>query len=276
MPASDALELARFFTRHPRLTVLSGAGCSTASGIPDYRDESGEWKHARPVQFADFVGSAAVRRRYWARSYLGWARISSAAPNQAHYALARLEQSGYIERLITQNVDGLHRLAGSRKVVDLHGVLRVVRCLGCGGITDRVELQDELARRNAGWDGSATGYAPDGDANVGQNDVSGFDVPDCTRCGGILKPDVVFFGENVPRDRVNECSESLRRSDALLVVGSSLMVYSGFRFARQANAAGKPIAIVNRGRTRADDIAASRFAGDCGALLAGAAACLSV
>ena len=275
MSASDALELARFVTRHPRLTVLSGAGCSTASGIPDYRDELGEWKHARPVQFADFLNSAAVRQRYWARSYLGWARISDAAPNRAHYALARLEQSGYVERLITQNVDGLHRRAGSRKVIDLHGVLRVVRCLGCGGMTDRIELQHELERRNAGWEGGAIAYAPDGDADLGQKDVTVFDVPDCARCGGILKPDVVFFGENVPRDRVDECSESLRRSDALLVVGSSLMVYSGFRFARQAKAAGKPIAIVNRGRTRADDIAASRFAGDCGALLAGAAACLS-
>lgn len=275
MPSSDTLELARFVSRHPRLTVLSGAGCSTASGIPDYRDEMGEWKHARPVQFADFVGSAAVRQRYWARSYLGWARISGAAPNKAHYALADLERSGYVERLITQNVDDLHRLAGSRKVVDLHGVLRVVRCLACSAMIDRAELQDQLERRNAGWDGSATAYAPDGDAAVGRNDIVRFEVPDCVRCGGILKPDVVFFGENVPRDRVRDCTDSLQRSDALLVVGSSLMVYSGFRFVRQANAAGKPIAIVNRGRTRADDLAAGRFTGDCGELLAGAAARLA-
>lgn len=262
-----ALQLADFVSRHPRLTVLSGAGCSTASGIPDYRDASGAWKHPKPVQYADFLGSAAIRQRYWARSYVGWRRISAATPNDAHFALAKLERAGFVESLITQNVDDLHRRAGSRNVVDLHGVLRIVRCIACAATMERSELQEQLADRNAGWAGGQARSAPDGDAQVDDRDIAGFSVPDCAHCGGILKPDVVFFGENVPRKRVAHCRSSLQRSDALLVVGSSLMVYSGFRFARQAEQSGQPIVIVNQGKTRADDLAARRFTADCGRLL---------
>lgn len=270
----NAHQLADFVSRH-RLTVLSGAGCSTASGIPDYRDASGAWKHPKPVQYADFIGSAAVRQRYWARSYVGWQRISAATPNDAHFALADLERAGFVETLITQNVDDLHRRAGSRNVVDLHGVLRSVRCLACETLLERTELQEQLARQNAGWAGGNADSAPDGDAHVDGGDIAGFSVPDCSHCGGILKPDVVFFGENVPRQRVERCKESLQRSDALLVVGSSLMVYSGFRFARQAEQAGQPIVIVNQGRTRADGLAARRFSTDCGRLLQDTAAQLA-
>ena len=269
--SNDPTELAKFVRRHPRLTVLSGAGCSTASGIPDYRDEAGQWKHARPVQYADFIGSEAVRQRYWARSFVGWRRISEAAPNEAHYALARLESAGFIDTLITQNVDNLHRRAGSRNVVDLHGVLHVVRCLGCSSRTERSEFQAELEGRNAGWTAGAASTKPDGDAAVSSERSESFSVPDCRQCGGVLKPDVVFFGENVPRERVQTCLDSLHRSDALLVVGSSLMVYSGYRFALKANRANRPIAIINQGVTRADELATHRFSADCGELLAGAA-----
>ena len=191
---SSAPQLADFVARHPRLAVLSGAGCSTGSGIPDYRDENGEWKHAKPVQYADFVGSDAVRRRYWARSFLGWSRVASARPNAAHYALADLERSGFIERLITQNVDDLHRRAGSRRVTDLHGVLSVVLCLSCERTMPRAELQRELERRNSDWAADVEGFAPDGDASIDAEASRDFDVPDCPACGGLLKPDVVFFG----------------------------------------------------------------------------------
>ncbi len=271
MDSTDATQLADFLNRHPRLTVLSGAGCSTASGIPEYRDDAGEWKHARPVQYAEFVGSAEVRQRYWARSYVGWSRIHRAEPNRAHLALAEIERSGFVERLITQNVDNLHRRAGSHRVVDLHGILERVCCLACGSRSPRADLQRELERRNAGWAAHAQRWAPDGDAVLDPQAAQSFSVPDCARCGGVLKPDVVFFGENVPRRRVQACRDALERSDALLVVGSSLMVFSGFRFARQASDSGKPIAIVNRGRTRADDLATRRFHGDCGELLAAVA-----
>lgn len=272
---NDAETLARFIGENPKLTVLSGAGCSTASGIPEYRDDDGEWKHARPVQYAEFVNSTATRRRYWARSYIGWQNMSRAKPNPAHDALAGLERRGYVKRLITQNVDNLHRRAGSEKVIDLHGVLAVVRCLSCERRIDRDAVQALLEAMNPDWAAASAGPAPDGDARVDPADTLDFRVPGCPDCGGMLKPDVVFFGESVPRERVELCRRSLNRSDALLVVGSSLMVYSGFRFARQARAAGKPIAIVNRGRTRADDLAAVKLGGDCGELLSAAAAALS-
>lgn len=267
---TNASILAGFIADHPRLTILSGAGCSSASGIPEYRDDDGEWVHARPVQFANFVGSADVRKRYWARSFVGWRRMSKAEPNTAHRALARLENSGYVRALITQNVDNLHRSAGSRNVIDLHGVLRVVRCLGCDRRLSRYDVQIELERLNPDWAATITGIAPDGDAHIAGADSRDFRIPPCSGCGGILKPDVVFFGENVPRERVAEARRALAESDALVVVGSSLMVFSGFRFAREANASGKPVVIVNRGRTRADDLASVKITADCGETLAAA------
>jgi NAD-dependent SIR2 family protein deacetylase len=254
--------------QHARLTVLSGAGCSTDSGIPDYRDDDGNWKHARPVQFADFLRDATVRRRYWARSFAGWQRISAAEPNAAHNALVHLESVGRLACLITQNVDNLHRRAGNRNVIDLHGVLHRVRCLACREAISREHLQRQLAALNPRWEVAVAGYAPDGDAQLPEAAADSFEVPDCEQCGGLLKPDVVFFGETVPPDRVQLARSQLAASDALLVVGSSLMVWSGYRFAKLAAESGKPLAIINRGRTRADDLADCKVSADCAETLA--------
>jgi len=259
--------LREFIDRHPRLAVLTGAGVSTGSGIPDYRDEHGEWKRARPVEFRPFMTKPEVRRRYWSRSTVGWPIISGAQPNAAHRALARLEERGRVSLLITQNVDGLHEGAGSRNVIDLHGNLRLVRCMDCGYEVPRADLQRRLLADNPTWADVAATVAPDGDVDIESRDTSGFVVPDCPQCGGILKPDVVFFGENVPRERVARAFDGVAQADALLVVGSSLMVYSGFRFAEAAAAAGKPIAAVNLGRTRADHLLALKISERCDAAL---------
>ena len=243
-----------FLHAHPRLAVLTGAGVSTRSGIPDYRDEQGEWKRARPVEFQPFMTNPQVRQRYWARSTVGWPIISQARPNDAHLALARLEAGGLVETLITQNVDGLHSAAGSRNVIDLHGRLDAVRCMANGHTVSRADLQQRLLADNPEWADIAGRVAPDGDVDLEGHDYERFRVPDCPECGGILKPDVVFFGENVPKDRVERAFAGVAKAQALLVVGSSLMVYSGFRFAEAAAAAGKPIAAINLGRTRADHL----------------------
>ncbi|MFK4046332.1 MULTISPECIES: NAD-dependent protein deacetylase [Roseomonas] len=260
--------LAEFVARHPRLFVLSGAGCSTGSGIPDYRDAEGQWKRAQPVTLQAFLGSEATRRRYWARGMVGWRFFRQVRPNRAHAALARLEERGRCELLLTQNVDRLHQAAGSRRVIDLHGRLDVVRCLGCGHEMPREAMQEELVRRNPDWAGLGAGIAPDGDADLEGRDFGRFVVPDCPVCGGLLKPDVVFFGENVPRERVEEAYRALERADAMLVVGSSLMVYSGFRFVQAAAKAGKPLAAVNLGRTRADGMLALKVEQSCEEALA--------
>ena len=255
--------LREFIERHPRLCVLTGAGVSTSSGIPDYRDEHGDWKRARPVEFRPFMTDPKVRQRYWSRSTAGWSIISHARPAAAHLALARLETSRVVSLLITQNVDGLHQAAGSRKVIDLHGRLDLARCMQCGDTLSRAELQLRLLASNPTWAGTPARAAPDGDADIENRDYSGFVVPDCLGCGGILKPDVVFFGENVPRERVERAFDGVAEADALLVVGSSLMVYSGYRFAEAAAAAGKPVAAVNIGRTRADHLLALKIEEPC-------------
>lgn len=252
-----------FIDRHPRLCVLTGAGVSTSSGIPDYRDEAGEWKRARPVEFRPFMTDLKVRQRYWSRSAVGWPIISTARPNAAHRGLARLEALGVVRLLVTQNVDGLHCAAGSKNVIDLHGRLNLVRCMQCGHTLARDELQDQLLANNPTWATIDASVAPDGDADIENRDCSGFVVPDCPECGGILKPDVVFFGENVPPSRVARAFEGVANADALLVVGSSLMVYSGYRFAEAAASAGKPIAAVNLGRTRADHLIALKVSEPC-------------
>jgi NAD-dependent SIR2 family protein deacetylase len=265
---SEADSLAGFIREHADLTVLTGAGCSTESGIPEYRDDDGNWKHRQPMQFADFVREENQRRRYWAQSFAGWQRISSARPNPAHHAIAELERSGYVSCVITQNVDNLHKAAGSQNVIDLHGVLQHVRCLDCGARSSRREFQVRLRDSNPGWSAAMTTIAPDGDARISVDDVRSFVVPECLQCGGIVKPDVVFFGEPVPESRLNKAKQFLRRSRALLVIGSSLMVFSGYRFARFASAAGQPIAIVNRGTTRADELATHKLTANCAELLA--------
>ncbi|MBE7210085.1 MAG: NAD-dependent protein deacetylase [Gluconacetobacter diazotrophicus] len=252
-----------FIERHDRIFVLTGAGCSTNSGIPDYRDREGNWKRTPPVTFQAFTRNDAVRRRYWARGMIGWRRFAATAPNDAHRALARLERRGGTELLLTQNVDRLHQAAGSERVIDLHGRLDVVRCLGCGAESPRDALQRALEERNPAWAALDAADAPDGDADLDGVDFTTFSVPDCARCGGMLKPDVVFFGESVSRDRVQTAFAALDRADAMLVVGSSLMVFSGFRFARAAAAAGTPIAAVNLGRTRADDLLAVKVEASC-------------
>lgn len=264
----DGLQpLIDFVARHPRLLVITGAGCSTAAGIPDYRDESGAWKQREPMRYQVFTGDAVARRRYWARSMLGWHTMAHAQPTAAHHALAQLERAGRIGLLVTQNVDGLHQAAGSTAVVDLHGRIDTVRCLGCGARMPRRALQDELMARNPDWLALDARSLADGDADLDGLDFSRFQVPDCPRCGGLLKPDVVFFGESVPRERVAAVRQALAQADAVLVVGSSLMVYSGYRFVEEAAAAGKPVAAVNRGRTRADALLRFKLEAEVGAAL---------
>ena len=268
-PIDDRLR--RWIASHRRVFALTGAGCSTASGIPDYRDEQGEWKRRAPVMIQAFRTEHAVYRRYWARAYAGWPRLTAAVPNAAHRAFAAWEAAGSLFQLVTQNVDSLHQRAGSRAVIDLHGRLDVVVCLGCGDRTSRDALQGAMAAANPVWRAEAA-TAPDGDADIDAAVVESFVAPRCERCGGLLKPDVVFFGENVPHDRYVQASEALASADALLIAGSSLMVYSGFRFVRLAHDAGLPIAIVNRGRTRGDDLAEVKIEGDVGSTLTEAVA----
>jgi NAD-dependent SIR2 family protein deacetylase len=247
--------------------VLTGAGVSTDSGIPDYRDDTGAWKARAPVQYRDFVGSHATRQRYWARSMLGYPFMARALPNAAHHALSSLEARGSLSLLVTQNVDGLHRRAGSRSLVDLHGRLDQVRCLGCGALTERAALQSELEARNPAFVRANATVKPDGDAELNDVDYQRFEVVPCAVCGGLLKPHVVFFGENVPAERVIQSMAVLERSRLLLIIGTSLMVFSGFRFARAAARFGVPIAIVNRGVTRADDLSTLKLRGNVAELL---------
>lgn len=256
------------FREHRRWFVLTGAGVSTSSGIPDYRDERGEWKRPQPVNYAEFMRRPEVRQRYWARAMLGWPSFRAATTGEAHHALAELEQSGHIDCVVTQNVDRLHQRAGSREVVDLHGRLDEVVCQGCGARTSREAVQQELELANPAFARMRAETAPDGDADLSGVDFSLFSVPGCFACGGILKPDVVFFGERVPPDRVDDSFRRLEATDAVLVAGSSLMVWSGFRFARAAAEAGRPVVAINRGRTRADDLLACKWEEDCGAALA--------
>lgn len=272
---AEPARLAAFIRAHPRLFVLTGAGCSTASGIPDYRDAEGQWKRPQPVTFQAFMGEEATRQRYWARSLVGWRVMGHAQPGAAHRALARLEALGHVEMLLTQNVDGLHDAAGSRSTVDLHGRIDTVRCMHCETRMPRAALQQRLLEANPAWAHLQAETAPDGDAYLDGLDFSTFAVPACPACGqGPLKPDVVFFGENVPRERVTAAREALQRADAALVAGSSLMVYSGFRFVQAAADAGKPIAAVNQGRTRGDALFALKLQSDVGQTLAEAAALL--
>ena len=252
-----------FIDRHQRLFILTGAGCSTRSGIPDYRDAYGQWKRTQPVTYQAFMREENTRRRYWARSLIGWRLLGQAEPNDAHRALAGLEARGGIELLLTQNVDRLHQAAGSMQVIDLHGRIDRVRCMDCGRRSPRLELQDELSRLNADRLDLDAAEAPDGDADLDGADFSSFVVPSCGRCGGVLKPDVVFFGENVPPDRVDAAFRHLDEADAVLVVGSSLMVYSGFRFVERAVSLGKPVAAINLGRTRADHLLALKTEQPC-------------
>jgi NAD-dependent SIR2 family protein deacetylase len=249
-----AARIAEFLDRHPHALVLTGAGLSTASGIPDYRDRDGTRRGKPPIHGPDFRKSEFVQRRYWARSMIGWPVLSRARPNAGHVAIAGLEAIGRIGSVLTQNVDGLHGQAGSHAVLELHGNIHTVVCLECAALFPRAFIQKQLEDANPQMLGANATPLPDGDASVEPTELADFRLPWCTCCSGTLMPNVVFFGDNVPPARTTIALAQMERADALLVVGSSLMVYSGFRFCRMAQASGKPIAAINLGRTRADDL----------------------
>jgi NAD-dependent SIR2 family protein deacetylase len=235
------------------VVILSGAGLSTESGIPDYRGETGRKRRAEPMTYQAFAGSAAARQRYWARSHLGWRHITRAAPNAGHRAVAGLQERGLVAGIITQNVDGLQQAAGAHDVIELHGSLDRVMCLSCLRRTSRQVLDQRLRAANPDWSAQAGEINPDGDVVLADDQVDSFRVVDCTDCGGLLKPDVIFFGENVPRPRVEECFTLTEHAGTLLVLGSSLTVLSGYRFVRHAAKLGVAVAIVNQGMTRGDE-----------------------
>ena len=259
------LEALAELARGKRVVALTGAGCSTESGIPDYRGPDA--RPRSPLQHRDFVDKPEARRRYWARSAVGWPRFRAARPNAGHRALAALEHAGALAGIITQNVDGLHGAAGSREVVELHGALARVRCLACERVTTRDEMQDRLLAANAGWSAASAPAAPDGDVELPDELVASFRVVPCEACGGVLMPDVVFFGGSVPRATLDAAWASFARAELLLVVGTSLAVFSGYRFVRRAAEAGVPIAIVNHGPTRGDGHATLRLDARCGEAL---------
>ncbi len=234
------------------VVILTGAGLSTESGIPDYRGPSGRARRAEPMTYQAFTGGATARQRYWARSHAGWRHVARAAPNAGHQAVAELERRGLVTGIITQNVDGLHQAAGARQVIELHGSLDRVTCLSCAQRTTREELDQRLRAANPDWAAQAAVINPDGDAVLADEAVERFQVVDCLRCGGLLKPDVVFFGENVPRTRVDGCYALVEDAAALVVLGSSLTVMSGYRFVRRAAGLQIPVVIVNQGATRGD------------------------
>lgn len=264
VPAHDSISpqdldrVEEFILQSKRLFVLTGAGVSTESGIKDYRSE-GVGLYAttttRPTNYSDFLRSAGVRQRYWARNTTAWPVFSSFKPNISHKALATLEHCGHVHWLVTQNVDSLHHKAGSRRVTELHGTVASVVCLSCHRMCSREEIQEKIFAENPSWSAKPEGFAPDADVFVAESEVEKFCTPLCDQCGGVLKPDVVFFGDTVPRQRVDHVSQRLEESDACLVIGSSVETYSSFRHIRQCKEFGIPLLIVNIGPTRADALA---------------------
>ena len=237
------------------VAVLSGAGLSTESGIPDYRGPTGQARRGSPMTYQTFISGADARRRYWARSHLGWRHIATARPNAGHLAVTALERAGLLAGVITQNVDGLHQAAGTSAVTELHGSLHRVVCLSCGERTSRLTLDSRLRAANPGWSAAAAGINPDGDVALADSAVSSFTVVECATCGGVLKPDVVFFGENVPPPRATACYDLIESARSLAVLGSSLTVMSGLRYVRRAASLGLPVVIINQGTTRGDELA---------------------
>ncbi|MBX2867229.1 MAG: NAD-dependent protein deacetylase [Acidiferrobacterales bacterium] len=245
------------------ILVLTGAGISVDSGIPPYRDHTGTWLGSEPIQHQEFIDHESRRKRYWARSAVGWPAVAKAKPNDSHRVLASMERAGIISLLVTQNVDRLHQKAGHQKVIDLHGRLDQARCLSCENQVERSALQQEILSMNPFLADLEASLAPDGDATVENDLIDMVSVPHCQRCGGVLMPSVVFFGGAVPTSRVTAVTAALEQCDALLVIGTSLMVYSGFRFCRQAHAMGIPIIAINQGETRADAMLSARIIKDC-------------
>ncbi len=263
-------QLAEFFQSHQSLMVLTGAGISTDSGIPAYRDSNGEWLHSKPILYQDFVSEQASRQRYWARSMLGWPRMQNNAPNRGHHVISELQQAGFINALVTQNVDGMHQKAGSKNVIDLHGRIDEVICLECQQLSSRQTWQARLVELNPEWQTRVViaKDKPDGDVEIEKANYHDFEVPACA-CGGIIKPDVVFFGESVASKVVDQCKDYLKQAKALLVIGSSLTVFSGFRFVRWAEEQQKPVAILTYGKTRGDDLASLKIEAGCSETLDG-------
>ena len=268
LTSSDVSRLEDFILSSQRLFVLTGAGVSTESGIKDYRSE-GVGLYAtttqRPTNYSEFLRSASVRQRYWARNTTAWPVFSSFKPNITHKFLATLEHRGRLHWLVTQNVDSLHHKAGSRRISELHGTVASVICLACHTMMPRDELQGKIFQENPNWSAKPEGMAPDADVFVAESAVRSFKTPHCDRCGGILKPDVVFFGDSVPKKRVEEITQRLEESDACMVVGSTLETYSSFRHVRHCSEVGKPVLILNIGPTRADHLADVKIVGRCGA-----------
>ena len=260
--------LSAILESHAPWVALTGAGISSASGIPTYRDHTGTWLGSQPIQHDEFISEPVKRQRYWSRSALGWPRVGAAQPNASHTALVKLEQAGLLTGVITQNVDRLHQCAGSQRVIDLHGRLDQVKCLDCGHITTREAIQNWIEAHNALPNASALKLRPDGDADLPGNYVSDFRVPQCQQCGGVVMPEVVFFGGTVPRPIVDECYQMIDASEGMLVIGSSLSVYSGLRFCRYAVDQGRPLTILNQGQTRADDFCTHKFSDTPFALMA--------
>jgi len=263
-------DLSEFIKTNPELFVITGAGVSHGSGIPTYRDDIGNWKGNSPIQHADFVKKESSRKRYWARSFSGWPNVSSAKPNSAHLALADIESMGYLKALVTQNVDRLHQKAGHQNVIDLHGRLDQVICMDCGNLICREELQEWLCKKNPHMlekEDTRLAFGPDGDAEVRDEIIQRMKVPSCSSCFGLLKPNVVFYGSTVKKEIVYHLSDLLLEAKALLVIGTSLMVYSSFRFCKQANENCIPIACINQGATRADKLFSLKVDGDCSEVL---------
>ena len=260
-------ELAEFIDRYPRLMVLTGAGISVDSGINTYRDHEGRWLVKKPIQHAEFIADATVRQRYWTRSAVGWPAVGAAQPNVSHRALAKLEHQGHVSLLLTQNVDRLHQAAGHQKVIDLHGRLDSAQCLSCHKNESRAQIQIRLLNQNNHLAELEAQFKPDGDAAVEDTLALRTISPHCLNCGGVLMPEVVFFGGAVPKVRVEQAMTGLEQADGLLVVGSSLTVFSGYRFCRAAQRWQKPIAAINRGKTRADDMFDLKIEEDCSAVM---------
>ncbi|XP_046556816.1 NAD-dependent protein lipoamidase sirtuin-4, mitochondrial-like [Haliotis rubra] len=271
-PASEQEidSLQQFIDRSERLLVLTGAGISTESGIPDYRSE-GVGLYAtssnRPVQYIDFLKDAKIRQRYWARNFVGWPRFSCFLPNESHLTLSSWERKRKVSWLVTQNVDALHYKAGSMQLTELHGSAHRVECLSCQKVFPRHEMQEMIIDRNPKWHAESFEMAPDGDVSLSAEQVQGFQVPACDSCGGVLKPEIIFFGDNVARNIVDFVFRKVSESDAVLVIGSSLEVYSGYRFVNKAHSLRKPVAIVNIGRTRADNLAQLKISAKSGDIL---------
>lgn len=260
-------ELQSIIDRHKPWLVITGAGISLNSGIPTYRDDKGNWLRSDPIKHHEFIHYENKRKRYWARSAVGWPPVERAQPNDVHYALAELEKRGYITGLITQNVDRLHQKAGQQNVIDLHGRLDRVRCLNCGQYEERWQLQVRLLERNPFLTPLTAELAPDGDAHVEDKTIEKITPVNCMSCDGILMPDVVFFGGTVPKKTNLATAQLYEQSNGVLVVGSSLMVYSGFRFCKLAKQDGRPLIIINRGKTRADNFADYKIERDCQSVL---------